>query len=96
MRGQVAKEIDRLVELGILEPMKFSPWGTPVMPIRKKGGSIRLCGNYKKMVSRETNTETYPLTQVEDLLASLAGGAEFSKLDLKHAYQQVVLDDETK
>ena len=40
--------------------------------------------------------ETNPLPKVEDLLASLAGGAAFSKLDLKHAYQQVVLDEETK
>ena len=96
IRDQVAKEIDRQVELGILEPVKFSPWGTPVVPIRKKDGSIRLCGDYKITINRETSTETYPLPKVEDLLASLAGGAAFSKLDLKHAYQQVVLDEETK
>ena len=47
IRDQVAKEIDRQVELGILEPVKFSPWGTPVVPIQKKDGSIRLCGDYK-------------------------------------------------
>ena len=84
------------MELGILEPVKFPPWGTPVVPIRKKDGSIRLCGDYKITINRETSTETYPLPKVEDLLASLAGGAAFSKLDLKHAYQQVVLDEETK
>ena len=96
IRDQVAKEIDRQMELGILEPVKFSPWGTPVVPIQKKDGSIRLCDDYKITVNRETSTETYPLPKVEDLLASLAGGAAFSKLDLKHAYQQVVLDEETK
>ena len=53
IRDQVAKEIDRQVELGILEPVKFSPWGTPVVPIRKKDGSIRLRGDYKITVNRE-------------------------------------------
>ena len=47
-------------------------------------------------MNRETITETYPLPRVEDLLASLAGGTAFSKLDLTQAYQQVVLDDESK
>ena len=96
IRDQVAKEIDRQVDLGILEPVKFLHWGTPVVPIKKKDGSIRLCSGYKITVNRETITETYPLPKVDDLLASLSGGAAFSKLDLKHAYQQVVLDDESK
>ena len=47
-------------------------------------------------MNRETITETYPLPRVEDLLASLAGGTAFSKLDLTQAYQQVVLDNESK
>ena len=92
----MAKEIDRQVESGILEPVKFSPWATPVVPILKKDGSIRLCGDYKVTVNRETVTETYPLPRVEDLLATLSGGTAFSKFDLRHAYQQVVLDDQAK
>lgn len=42
-------EINRQVELGILEPVKL--WVTPVVPILKKDGSIRLCGNYKVTVN---------------------------------------------
>ena len=86
IRDQVAKEIDRQVDLGISEPVKFSHWDTPVVPIKKKDGSICLCGYYKITVNRETIMETYPLPKVDDLLlASLSGGAVFSKLDLKHA-----------
>lgn len=96
LRDKVANEINRQVGLGILEPVKFSPWATPVVPILKNDGSIRLCKDYKITVNRETVTETYPLPQVEDLLASLSSGTAFSKLDLTHAYQQVVLDDEAK
>ena len=76
--------------------MKFSRWATPVVSIMKKDGSIHLCGDYKITVNQATNTENYPLPRIEDLLASLAGGTAFSKLDLAHAYQQVMLDEESK
>ena len=89
-------EIDRQVALGILEPVKFSEWATPVVPIMKKDGSIGLCGDYKITVNQATETHIYPLPRIEDMLASLAGGTVFSKLDLAHAYQQIVLDDESQ
>lgn len=76
--------------------MQFSEWATPVVPIIKKDGSVRLCGDYKVTVNQASKTDTYPLPVIEDMLASLAGGTAFSKLDLAHAYQQVVLDDESK
>ena len=82
--------------MGILEPVQFSEWATPVVPILKGDGSIRLCGDYKVTVNRETKVDTYPLPRIEDIHASLAGGTMFTKLDLSHAYQQVILDNETK
>ena len=48
------------------------------------------------MVNQASETESYPLPKIDDILASLAGGILFSKLDLAHAYQQIVLDDESK
>ena len=96
LRDKVGCEIERQVEEGILEPVKISKWATPVLPILKKDGSIRLCGDYKITVNQASNTESYPLPRIEDLLASLSGGTAFSKLDLAHAYQQVVLDEESK
>ena len=42
------------------------------------------------------NVEQYPLRKVEDIFASLAGGKRFSKLDLKDAYLQMVMSDESK
>ena len=51
MWEKVANEIDRQVKLGILEPVKFSPWATPVVPIFKEDSSIRLCGDYKVTVN---------------------------------------------
>ena len=62
----------------------------------KKDGSVRLCGDYKITVSQATETDTYPLPRIEDMLASVAGGTVFSMLDLAHAYQEVVLDEESQ
>ena len=74
--------------------MQFSEWATPVVPILKGDGSI--CGDEKVTVNRETQIDTYPLPRAVDIHASLAGGTMFTKLDLSHAYQQVILDNETK
>ena len=61
IRDQVAKEIDRQVNLGILEPVKFSHWGIPVVLSRRKMDPFVCAVIYKITVNRETITETYPL-----------------------------------
>ena len=83
LREKIEQEIDRLVDTGVIEPVRFAEWATPIVPIVKKDGSIRLCGDYKVTLNRETLTESYPLPRIEDMLASLAGGTSFSKLDLR-------------
>ena len=55
-----------------------------------------ICGHYKTTVNRAAKTDSYPLPQIEDLFASLAGGQAFSKLNLAHAYQQLELNEELK
>ena len=96
IRSKVEVEIDCQVAEGVLEPVKFSEWATPVVPIMKKDGSVRLCDDYKVTVNRATEIDTYPLPRIEDMLTSVAGGTVFSKLDLAHAYQQLVLDDDSQ
>ena len=96
IKSKIEDEIDRQVSAGILEPVTFSEWATPVVPVIKKDGSVRLCGDYKVTLNQATLTDTYPLPRIDDMLASLSGGTAFSKLDLAHAYQQIVLDDTSK
>ena len=55
-----------------------------------------MCGNYKFTANKAALVDSYPLPQVEDLFASLAGGQAFSKLDLAHAYLQLPLDIASK
>lgn len=76
--------------------MQFADWAAPIVPVRKRDGSIRICGDYKLTVNKAAKPDTYPLPRIEDLFASLVGGQAFSKLDLAHAYQQIELEEESK
>ena len=89
-------ELDRLEKEGIIEPVDFSDWAAPIVPVVKRDGSVRICGDYKLTVNQAAATDAYPLPRIEDLFASLSGGKLFSKLDLAHAYQQIPLSVESK
>ena len=56
--------------------------------------TVRICGGYKVTVNRVAKVDSCPLMQIDDLIASLAGGKLFSKLDLAHTYQQIPLAEE--
>ena len=62
----------------------------------KPDESIRICGYYKTTINRVSKLDNYPIPKVEDLLASLGGGEKFTKLDLSQAYQQLLVEDESK
>lgn len=95
LRPRVEAAIDILVEQGVYQPVRNSRWSTPVVPVVKKNGKIRLCGDYKCTVNPALQWETYPLPTTEQLFANLAGCKVFSRLDLDQAYQQLTVDDET-
>ena len=67
-----------------------------IVPIPKGDGQIRIGGNYKVIVNANLEVDWHPLPKPEDLLASLSGGQQFAKLDLKHAYQQMMLDGDSR
>lgn len=95
LKEKVDRELDRLLEQGSIEPVKFSEWATPIVPVLKPNGEVRLCGDYKVTVNKVSHLEQYPIPKIEDLMATLGGGKTFTKLDLSHAYNQIELDDES-
>ncbi|XP_042142281.1 uncharacterized protein K02A2.6-like [Ixodes scapularis] len=95
MRPKVEQELEKLVQQGILEPVKHSNWATPIVPILKKSGELRICGDYKSTVNKAVKWECYPLPTPEQLLSNLAGCRRFTQLDLAQAYQQLTVDDES-
>ena len=93
LKKKVEDELERLVKLGLYEPIAYSPWATPIVPVPKSDGTIRICGDYKTTVNPRAKCEKYPVPKTEDLLATLNGGQRFTKLDLSMAYQQLRLTD---
>ena len=96
LRGKVAFALERLEEEGIIEPVQHSNWAAPIVPVVKRDGSIRACGDYKLTVNQVAKRDTFPLPRIQDIFASLEGGKTFSKLDLAQAYLQVPLEENSK
>ena len=96
IRESMELELDRLESSDIIEKVEHSDWVAPVVPVPKGDGKLRLCGDYKVTVNSQLLIDKYPLLRLEDLMARLAGGKKFSKLDLSQAYQQVPLDQNSR
>ena len=96
LKPKVEAEIRRMEAAGILTPVEWSEWATPVVPVLKPNGQVRLCGDFKVTVNPQLHIDQHPLPLIEEIFASLSGGQEFTKLDLKAAYTQMEVDDESK
>ena len=96
LKPKVEEELGRHQNEGILTKVEWSEWATPIVPVPKKDGSVRLCGDYKITVNPELQAEQYPLPRIEDIFANLAGGQKFSKIDLRQAYHQIEMEEDSK
>ncbi len=96
LKPKVEAEINRLLELGVISPVTCSDWATPIVPVVKKNGDVRICGDFKVTVNPALCVERYPIPRIEDLFASLAGGQRFTKLDLSNAYLQVPVTESSR
>ncbi len=79
---KVEDELNRLQDLKIIEPVQFSDWAAPIIPVLKNDGTVRICGDYKITINKAAKLDKYPIPRIEDLFAKLAGGKSFTKLDL--------------
>ena len=95
LRSRVDQLLEKLVCEGIVVADKFAKWATPIVPVVKRDGSVRICGDYKLKVNQIAQVDTYSLPLVQDILASLANGNSFTKLDLAPAYQQLSLNNDS-
>src|SRR5258707_2763613 len=84
--------LEENVQNGFIHPSK-SLWGSPVLFIKKKDGSLRLCIDFRAL-NRVTEKDRYPLPLIPDLLNSLGLARIYSKIDLKHAYHLVRIAEE--
>ena len=95
LKEAVEQELNRLEEKGFIKKVSHSDWAAPIVPVPKKDGKVRVCGDYKVTVNQCLHVDQYPLPKPSDLFATLANGKAFTKIDLSQAYQQMVLDEES-
>ncbi|XP_046402570.1 uncharacterized protein K02A2.6-like [Ischnura elegans] len=93
LRKKVDEELDRLVRVGILHPVDFSAWATPIVPAAKSDGSVRIWGYFKITLNPNLQIERYLLPRIDEIFAKLEGGEKFSTIDLAQAFQQLTLDE---
>ena len=80
-------QMEELVNKGFVRP-STSPWGAPILFVKKKDGSLRLCIDYREL-NKVTIRNQYPLPWINDLLNQLQGARVFSKIDLRSGYHQL-------
>nr|GEU63406.1 hypothetical protein [Tanacetum cinerariifolium] len=84
---EMAKQLQELSNKGFIRPSS-SPWGAPVLCVKKKDGSFRMCINYREL-NKLTIKNRYPLPRIDDLFDQLQGSSMYSKIDLQSSYHQV-------
>ena len=84
---ELKAQLQDLLDKGFIRP-SVSPWGAPVLFVKKKDGRMRLCIDFKEL-NRVTVRNKYPLIRIEDLFDQLQGAQVFSKIDLRSGYHQL-------
>ena len=89
-RQEMERQIRDLLSKGLIEPSS-SPFASPILFVRKKDGSLRMCIDYRGL-NKLTVKNKFPLPRIDDLLDHLQGAAVFSNLDLMSGYHQLRID----
>ena len=83
---ELKEQLKDLLDKGFILP-SISPWGAPVLFVRKKDGSLRICIDYRKL-SKVTMKNKYPLPRIDDLFDQLHGASHFSKIALNFKHEK--------
>ena len=84
-------QLQELLDKGFIRP-SVSPWGAPVLFVKKKDGTLRMCIDYRQ-INKVTVKNKYPFPRIEDLFDQLKGAGVFSNIDLRSGYYQLRVKD---
>ncbi|GKC90304.1 putative reverse transcriptase domain-containing protein [Tanacetum coccineum] len=84
---ELSEQLQELSDKGFIRPSS-SPWGAPVLFVKKKDGSFRMCIDYREL-NKLTVKNRYPLPRIDDLFDQLQGSSIYSKIDLRSGYHQL-------
>ncbi|GJW06954.1 putative reverse transcriptase domain-containing protein [Tanacetum coccineum] len=89
---ELSTQLQELSDRGFIRPSS-SPWGAPVLFVKKKDGSFRMCIDYREL-NKLTVKNRYPLPRIDDLFDQLQGSRVYSKIDLRSGYHQLRVREE--
>nr|GFA75833.1 hypothetical protein [Tanacetum cinerariifolium] len=89
---ELAEQLKELSDKGFIRPSS-SPWGAPVLFVKKNDGSFRMCIDYREL-NKLTVKNRYPLPRIDDLFDQLQGSSVYSKIDLRSGYHQLRVREE--
>ncbi|GJV89090.1 putative reverse transcriptase domain-containing protein [Tanacetum coccineum] len=84
---ELSDQLKELSDKGFIRPSS-SPWGAPVLFVKKKDGSFWMCIDYREL-NKLTVKNRYPLPRIDDLFDQLQGSSVYSKIDLRLGYHQL-------
>ena len=84
---ELKNQVQELLDKGFIRP-SMSSWGAPILFVKKKDGSMRMCIDYRDL-NKITVKNRYPLPRIDDLFDQLQGASYFSKIDLRSGYHQL-------
>ena len=90
--AELKKQLQELTDLGFIRPSE-SPYGAPVLFVKKKDGVLRMCVDYRAL-NKVTIKNKYPLPHISELFDQTQGAQYYSKIDLRSGYHQVRIADE--
>ena len=94
LKTEIRGELDKLLDRKIIEP-SHSAWSSPLVPVRKKNGKLRLCIDYRA-VNAHTRKDSFPLPHLNDAIGRFKGSVYFSTLDLLSGYHQIAMAEQSK
>ncbi|GJW12764.1 putative nucleotidyltransferase, ribonuclease H [Tanacetum coccineum] len=89
---ELSEQLQELSDKGFIRPSS-SPWGAPVLFVKKKDGSFRMCIDYREL-NKVTVKNRYPLPRIDDLFDQLQGSSVYSKIDLRSGYHHLRVREE--
>ncbi|VBB35116.1 unnamed protein product, partial [Acanthocheilonema viteae] len=99
LEAKVRIELERLVNMGVLQPVESSKlisWCTPIVIVRKQNEEIRICGDFKTTLNEVIPRDHYTIPSLDSLLVKLSGSSLFSVIDLKDAFNQIPIEEDSQ